>query len=497
MIDVSSFAGAAAPIAYAPPSSLKFGTSGLRGLVSDLVGAPSRGYALAFIRHMLEVTGEVREIVIGRDLRSSSPEIVADCAAACAFAGLAAIDCGALSTPALAMEARRRGCPGIMVTGSHIPDDRNGLKFYSADGEITKEDEAGILAQHSRLGDLARLAACQPALLKPERDPVLPYMERYVDFFGANALEGMRIGVYEHSSVARDALIQVLRGLGAEVVGFGRSAHFIPVDTEAHGPDLLSLIERTARQGGYFAIVSTDGDADRPLVADEAGHVIRGDVLGLMVGALMRPDAIVTPVTSGSVIERSAIAGEVARTRVGSPYVIEGMKAITERGKTVIGFEANGGVLLGYDAVRQGRQLAALSTRDAFLPIIAAMILAKEAGVTVGQMVERLDVGFAVADRLKDVTSAASMEFLEKLTVDPEFQADFFLEAGKVVASSRTDGFRAELDNGTVIHYRASGNAPELRCYVEAMSATEAECLLAWGLRAAGGALQFASGRQS
>ncbi|MCJ2043095.1 phosphomannomutase, partial [Methylobacterium sp. J-078] len=102
-------------------SSLKFGTSGLRGLVTDLVGWPSYAYASAFFRSIAATTGTGRTVVIGRDLRDSSPGIAATVAAAAAGAGFTAVDCGALPTPALALEALRRGACAVMVTGSHIP----------------------------------------------------------------------------------------------------------------------------------------------------------------------------------------------------------------------------------------------------------------------------------------------------------------------------------------------------------------------------------------
>ncbi|TIW84509.1 MAG: phosphomannomutase, partial [Mesorhizobium sp.] len=67
------------------------------------------------------------------------------CLGAIAQRGFTPLDCGHLPTPALALEAARIRRPAIMVTGSHIPDDRNGLKFYRAEGEIDKADEAGII----------------------------------------------------------------------------------------------------------------------------------------------------------------------------------------------------------------------------------------------------------------------------------------------------------------------------------------------------------------
>ena len=74
-------------------NSLKFGTSGLRGLATDLVGAESRRYAAAFVAH-LRKSGPVPRVLVGRDLRASSPEISNDVIAALAALGVEAVDCG-------------------------------------------------------------------------------------------------------------------------------------------------------------------------------------------------------------------------------------------------------------------------------------------------------------------------------------------------------------------------------------------------------------------
>ena len=59
----------------------------------------------------------------------------------------------------------------------------------------------------------------------------------------------------------------------------------------------------------------------------------------------------------------------------------------------------------------------------------------------------------------------------------------------KVVALDETDGVRLSGEDGAVLHYRASGNAPELRCYVEADTNEQARALLAEGLTRAGKSL--------
>ncbi|MCJ2134417.1 phosphomannomutase [Methylobacterium sp. J-026] len=473
-------------------SSLKFGTSGLRGLVTDLVGGPSYAYARAFFRSV-PAEGGRREVVIGRDLRDSSPGIAATVAAAAAAAGFTAIDCGALPTPALALEAMRRGACAVMVTGSHIPEDRNGLKFYRPDGEITKTDEAAILAA---LGDVAAVGAVPdspPAA--PEPGAVARYRQRYGEAFAPDILEGLRIAVYQQSSVARDLLADLLAGFGARVTPIGRSDTFVPIDTEAHRPEDIAFIAEVMAAGAYDALVTTDGDADRPLIADGAGRILRGDVLGLITARFLDADAVVVPVTAGSALERSGGFRQVVRTRVGSPYVIAGMEQARAAGAgTIVGFEANGGFLLGADVVRDGRILPALPTRDAMLPILATLAAARAAGTSLADLVTSLDAGEMASDRLPDTPSERSGAFLERLR-EAAFRADFLRPVGVPQDIDQQDGIRIGLDQGRTIHFRASGNAPELRCYAEARTARDAQDLVRWGLGAAAAAMADRAGR--
>ena len=382
---------------------------------------------------------------------------------------------------------------GIMVTGSHIPDDRNGLKFYLPTGEIGKADEAGILEAFAALheNDLLEFEAMaewqRPAAAL---DVAAPFVARYADFFGPKALSGLTVGVYQHSSVARDVLVEVLEKLGAEPVPYGRADTFIPVDTEAHRPEDVALLRQWAGEGRCDAFVSTDGDGDRPLVADADGTVLRGDVIGLLTARHLGLSTIVTPVTSGSAIERSGIARTVRRTKVGSPFVIAGMEEAATQGEAgIVGFEANGGLLLGSTVERDGRRLSALATRDSLLPILAVLAEMAATKSPLAGIVERLDAGFSAAHRLKEVPTAESGALLDRLAGEEPFRRDFFSGVGEVAAVDRLDGVRITLVSGETVHYRASGNAPELRCYVEAASRDEAEHLLEWGLAAAGRAL--------
>jgi len=459
--------------------SLKFGTSGLRGLAVDLVGSAARRYAAAFVRH-LETTGQAgtRRVYLARDLRESSPAILSDCAVAIRAAGFEPIDCGALPTPALALHAMALGGPAIMVTGSHIPADRNGLKFYVPDGEISKADEAGIAAALS--SDIPQGTAEARDVYPQAGDR---YRQRYRHLLAADALKGWRVGVFEHSSVARDLLVSFLRRAGAEVVRLARSDSFVPVDTEAFSDAIFAPRRDWIARHSLDALVSTDGDGDRPLVIDAAGEFVRGDILGMVAARFVGAARVVTPVTSNSAIEGVGWFGEVQRTRVGSPYVIAAMQERREVG-AVVGFEANGGTLLGSDVVVNGRPLAALPTRDAVLPILAVLATARSSGLSLGDLVGSLPVRAALSDRLTEIATDRSADFLHRLA-EPGYAAQFFAPVGEVQSVSDIDGLRFGLASGDTIHYRASGNAPELRCYVEGITEARAEELLQWGLGAA------------
>jgi phosphomannomutase len=459
--------------------SLKFGTSGLRGLATDLTGGAARRYTAAFLTHIGTVAGG--RVYLGRDLRASSPAIVADCAAAIRAAGLLPVDCGVLPTPALALHAMALGGPAIMVTGSHIPADRNGLKFYVTAGEISKADETGIAAALGDVVPAGEGAAEDGSVAAADR-----YRQRYRGLLDPTALRGWRIGVLEHSSVARDLLVSLLTRAGAEVVRLGRSDSFVAVDTEAFSDPLFEPRLAWLHTHRLNAIVSTDGDGDRPLLIDGEGNFVRGDVLGMLAARFLGADRVVTPVTSNSAIEGVGWFARVDRTRVGSPYVISGMESAAAGSPgAVVGFEANGGLLLGSEVSVNGRSLSPLPTRDAVLPILAVLATAARLGESLAGLVRTLPMRAALSDRLAHVASERSAALLNGLVEQSGYAQAFFAPVGEVQSVSTIDGPRFSLVSGDTVHYRASGNAPELRCYVEGVTPERAKELLAWGLAAA------------
>lgn len=456
-------------------SGVRFGTSGARGLVTSMSDELCYAYSMAFLQAVVGKGGEVGILVLGHDLRPSSPQIASACAAAIRSAGGQVVYAGALPTPAIALYAQQYKAAAIIVTGSHIPFDRNGIKFYRLEGEIAKADELAI--QQAVVDVPSELSL--NVLPAPDAEVERQYVDRYVDFFGAGYLSGLRVAVYEHSSVARDLLRKVLEQLGAEVISLGRTNDFVPIDTEAVRPEDVVRARKWAQEHTFDAIFSTDGDADRPLIGDEMGHWLRGDVVGILCAKFLAADLVVTPVSSNTLAEKSGWFSEVVRTRIGSPYVIAGMEQVSKKSSCVVaGFEANGGFLLGSDVVRNGKRLLALPTRDAILPMLAVLAMAKEHGGNVSGLVAGLPARYTASDRLQGFPTEESAALLKALQQDQEQAAQVMSpNAGSVASVDLTDGLRITFSNDDIVHLRPSGNAPELRCYAESDTQVKAQSL--------------------
>jgi len=453
-------------------SGVSFGTSGVRGLVSSMTDEVCYAYTAAFLK---TVVGKVSRVVLGHDLRPSSPIIARACASAIKDAGSEVVYVGALPTPALAAYAQEISAAAIVVTGSHIPFDRNGMKFYRADGEISKVDELAIQQAVVEVPEIINSFA----LPKANKAAEAYYIKRYVDFFGYARLNGACVAIYEHSSVARDLLRKILEALGAEIIALGRTDSFVPIDTEAVRPEDVAQASSWAKENQFDAIFSTDGDADRPLIGDESGTWLRGDVVGTLCAKYLAADIVVTPVSSNTLAEKSNWFAQVVRTRIGSPYVIAAMEqSRSEQAKVVVGFEANGGFLLGSDIVRNGKRLPALATRDAILPMLALLYMAKEANCTLSALVESMQDRYTYSDRLQSFATGRSTQLIASLKQDRLRAAQVMApNSSGIVSIDLTDGFRAMFFNGDIVHLRPSGNAPELRCYAESDSQFKAKLL--------------------
>jgi phosphomannomutase len=486
------------------PVELAFGTSGLRGLVTDMTDLECYINSLGFLRFVEGLPGEPGKepVYLAGDLRQSTPRILGAVAAAIHASGRRVEYLGLIPTPAIANYALRHGGPAIMVTGSHIPADRNGIKFYKPGGEVLKEDETAIKGAVAKVrADLygsagAKLFEDDGALLEATELPAentaaaKEYLERYVQVFGAKALSDRQIVMYQHSAVGRDLIVEILQKLGAEVVTVGRSEVFVPIDSENVKPkDAEYFRQIAAEHPKAFAIISTDGDSDRPFVIDETGEFHRGDVLGMVVAEWLGADAAAYPVSSNDAVDQHLTDKGVPweHTRIGSPYVISAMnQAIADGKQRVVGWEVNGGFLTGGDIDIKGKVLPALPTRDAFLPILVALLAAADKLLKVSELFAALPRRYTQAGLIDNFPVEVSKQLVKRFAKDDdlvkgELEGYFNAELGfgQVTSINTLDGVRIYFSNGDIAHLRPSGNAPQLRRYSVANSQERADQIVA------------------
>jgi phosphomannomutase len=285
------------------------------------------------------------------------------------------------------------------------------------------------------------------------------------------------------------------------------------------------------------AVVSTDGDSDRPLILGvdrDSGRVrfFGGDLVGMVVAEYLGADAVVVPISCNDAVDRGLLRDQLEpKTRIGSPFVIAGMQAALRRGKRrVCGWEANGGFLTGSDLEREGCRLAALPTRDAFLPILAVLFAAREQGVPMTDLFARLPRRFSKAALLKDFPRPMALRLVEHfspsfprikevrfedslcvaldeagqgITLSGQENAglcrlragleQFFPAARGFTAIERlnyVDGVRITFRNHDVAHVRPSGNADELRIYAVADTQERADEIARLGVAEPDGILR-------
>lgn len=548
------------------PVPLAFGTSGLRGLVKDITDLEAYINVKAALRYLLSI-GDIHTgstVVIAGDLRPSTDRIMRTSAQAIVDSGCQVENAGKIPTPALVSRAISTRRAGVMVTGSHIPFDRNGIKINKSVGEVLKSDEPGIsrkvelvrAEEYSRTATTSTFDASgtlKSSLDLPPLDRAAEetYVRRYLSSFNSGGLSGLRVLVYQHSAVGRDILARILRELGAEVVTAGRSETFIPIDTENITDEQLNRLEEfavAAEAGGkpLHAIVSTDGDSDRPLVTAvlPAAEVkpggrrvcfLPGDLLGLVVAEYLSADAAAVPISANDAVERRLRERKVLleKTKIGSPYVVSALDELRRAGThtRIVGWEVNGGFLTGSDIALSGAKLAALPTRDSTLPILANLFAAAEQRIRLAALWSRLPARFGRTGLIDNFSVAVSQAILANLipaddAIEVEFdgasqvidrsRADatptplaagpavdwrqrkatlsrFFTPAlgfDDIVRINVLDGVRIFFNDGDVAHVRPSGNAPQLRIYANSDSQARADAIVELSLREPDGILR-------
>lgn len=272
--------------------------SGVEGqevnLTLDAVGDIARGFGAWLAEHTGRQEG--LRVGVGRDCRLSGPDIARTFCQALEAGGVTVYDCGMASTPAMFMTTVTPGFEfdaAVMITASHLPSNRNGLKFFTARGGLEKADIKDIL-RRAATGESLPVAvgsveSCDfiPVYARQLVDTVRKQVNAS-DF--EHPLKGFHIVVDAGNGAGGFYADQVLLPLGADISGSqflepdGNFPNHMPnpEDTEA----MKSIIGAVRAQRADLGIIF-DTDVDRGGAVDDQGREINRNRLIAMIAAIL------------------------------------------------------------------------------------------------------------------------------------------------------------------------------------------------------------------
>ncbi len=424
-----------------------FGTSGIRGKAQELFTQEfcfDLGITFDLFLTRKSLDGPV---IVGMDPRGSSPAIKSSLIAGLQSAGREVLDAGTTPVPSICYSLQVIPAAGsVMVSGSHIAADQNGIKFFYKKEEILKPDEEEIDEIYQEIkGKSPYKKGTKPV------NSTNAVNETYQDMLVGlthRQFSNLKIVVDAGNGAQSDTMPQVLTRLGFEVIEKDCSiqAGFIARDTETL--DAVASLQKSVIEEKADLGIAYDADGDRVVFVDHTGRFVPGDYTGTMLATKSDGEAIVTPINTSQVIDK--IGKKIYRTRVGSPFVISKMKET----QSVFGFEANGG----------GIHANIMYSRDGGSTTIKILDFIAEKGGT-----------------LKDIFDSFPRFYQYRTKIDcPRELNETIIEAAKKEYPGRldeTDGLKIWISDTEWILLRPSGNAPEFRVFTESPDVTRADQL--------------------
>jgi phosphomannomutase len=284
-------------------------------------------------------------VVVGHDMRPSSPALAAAFAAGAADAGADVVMIGLASTDQLYFASGDLGHPGAMFTASHNPAAYNGIKLCRA-GAQPIGAETGLHEIRDAVSGPERASGRTPGSIS-QRD----VLEAYAAHLLALApVRGRRLKVVVDAGNG-------MAGLTAPVVfeRIGERVDLVPMYFELDGSfpnheanpiepeNLVDLQKRVVSENADLGL-AFDGDADRCFVVDELGRAVSPSTLTALIAArelAKEPGSAVIHnlITSRRVPELvTELGGRPVRTRVGHSFI----KATMAETNAVFGGEHSG-----------------------------------------------------------------------------------------------------------------------------------------------------------
>ena len=472
------------PVSAVPPSCVKFGTDGWRGVIAeDFTFANVRIAAAAIANYVAAEEDPSHGVCIGYDTRFLSRDFARAVAEVLSAAGIPVqLASGVTPTPALSYAVRHRGAAGgVMITSSHNPYQWNGVKYKASYGGSGKPSI--MAAIESNLGRPLPERSAKAQIL--ERDFCPDYIHAIESFVDLKkiASSGLKFAVDAMYGAGGGILASIFTRANVPYVEIrGRHDPLFPgINPEPIDPHLRAL-QTAVVENKCDAGVATDGDADRIGAVDENGNVVDAHKI---FAILLR-----------WVIERKQWPGEVVRafntTRMLDRICAKHGRKLHEVG---IGFKYICDLMLEREILMGGEESGGiglqrhLPERDGLLnALLLANVMADERK-TLGQLVASLQqeygehhygrIDLHIDEDLKKSAIArakAGVKQFAGMSVDRVETLDgikFFLR--NPAAQSQSNA--AE----TWLLLRASGTEPLLRIYAESISKTSVQKVLEAG----------------
>jgi len=339
-----------------------FGTDGIRGTANQgsMTAEVALRVGMAAGAHFLQ--GDHRHrVVIGKDTRLSGYMIEPALTSGFVSMGMDVILVGPMPTPAIAMLTRSlRADLGVMISASHNPYQDNGIKLFGPDG-FKLSDEVEIEIERLMDNGLEDRLAPPDKLGRAKRldDAGGRYTEYVKQTFPRGLrLDGLKITVDCANGAAYKVAPEVLWELGAEVIPIGVEPDGFNINRGCGSTDTDYMQGQTLAHCADIGL-ALDGDADRLLIADEAGALIDGDQIMALIAnhwaeeGTLRGDGIVSTVMSNLGLERflGGIGLNMVRAQVGDRYVVSHMR---EHGFNLGGEQSGHIILSDYSTTGDG-----------------------------------------------------------------------------------------------------------------------------------------------
>ena len=432
-----------------------FGTSGIRGPADTLFTSQfCFNIGKTFIE-FLKRHNYLGPIAVGMDPRDSSPRIRNELLKGLSLGQVELFDEGV--TPIPSMNWLILNTPvvaGVMITGSHIAPELNGMKFYAHDEEVSPEDQTEIEAIYNSLKNTPLDNQVSVNVIIESRAQEL-YSEMLFNLV-QNDLPRWKVALDCANGAQSVVMPALLRRLGLNIVEVNCDPQkpFIARDTDTDDKAEIELLKETVKNNSCDFGIAFDGDGDRVVFIDENGNFVQGEYTCSLIAKETDGENVVTTISSSQVVEK--IGKNIVRTRVGSPYVIKKMKEVGAS----FGFEQNGG----------GISQEIMMTRDGGSLTMKILNLLFNFGGKFSKLIETLPKFYMKRSKidykwnLKDlILSEAKLKF-------------------KGINLDETDGLKIWIDDSTWMLFRSSANAPEFRVFAESTDEKKAEKLLSDGL---------------